>query len=470
MARLESPDEDGAVDQNTHTPHTWNIHAHTFETVYQVTIPDSPATDENSLEIQEMAPTVVTRSVKRTSPVITSEYDNLGVETQVSTSSTEVQFSEPYNDFEIEYPKTGKVLTTDEQDVTLTDEEWIMKHTVERETPDISALLAGFDHPKEEAQLGKDSRDNTEDEEISPREKRPKDIVRRGSSSRLWDLMQGYLIEQPIADDSGANTEYEPEKRAEKEKPELEITESVSAVESTVPVLNQQTETVHEVTQHASNVVTYKILLGDKEPSKEVTTSITKVERSVTEVTPTDSKFVPVNVQVDVGDKTPVVKEYTTSHWRNQISVPVDVDDDEDAWMRHYSKGLQRATSYQVMSAKSPGSETSFAQSRSLSLSKVPHVKGVKTSTEKERERTIYSIESRARTEPTVYRVTTERRPLLRELEAVPRVRTNENVFSIKDGKTQSPKTQTGTAKEESLRGTSDSGPSIQSLRSFWNK
>ena len=470
LARLESPDEDGAVDQNTHTPHSWNIHAHTFETVYQVTIPDSPATDENSLEIQEMAPTVVTRSVKRTSPVITSEYDNLGVETQVSTSSTEVQFSEPYNDFEIEYPKTGKVLTTDEQDVTLTDEEWIMKHTVERETPDISALLAGFDHPKEEAQLGKDSRDNTEDEEISPREKSPKDIVRRGSSSRLWDLMQGYLIEQPIADDSGANTEYEPEKRAEKEKPDLEITESVSAVESTVPVLNQQTETVHEVTQHASNVVTYKILLGDKEPSKEVTTSITKVERSVTEVTPTDSKFVPVNVQVDVGDKTPVVKEYTTSHWRKQISVPVDVDDDEDPWMRHYSKGLQRATSYQVMSAKSPGSETSVAQSRSLSLSKVPHVKGVKTSTEKERERTRYSIESRARTEPTVYRVTTERRPLLRELEAVPRVRTNENVFSIKDGKTQSPKTQTGTAKEESLRGTSDSGPSTQSLRSFWNK
>lgn len=467
LAQLESPDEDGTVDQNTHTPHTWNIHAHTFETVYQVTIPDSPATDENSLEIQEMAPTVVTRSVKRTSPVITSEYDNLGVEPQVSTSSTEVQFSEPINDFEIEYPKTGKVLTTDGQDVTLTDEEWIMKHTVERETPDISALLAGFDHPKEEAQLSKDSRDNTEDEEISPREKSPKDIVRRGSSSRLWDLMQGYLIEQPIADDGGANTEYESEKGVEKEEPELVITESVSTVENSVPVLNQQTETVHEVTRHASNVVTYKILLGDKEPSKEVTTSITKVERSVSEVTPTVSKFVPVNIQVDVGDKTPVAQEYTASHWRKQISVPVDVDDDEDPWMRHYSKGLQRATSYQVMSTKSPESETSFAQSRSLSLSKVPHVKGVKTSTEKERERTRYSIESRARTEPTVYRVTTERRPFLRELEAVPRVRTNENVFSIK---TQPPKTQTGTAKEESPRGTSDSGPSIQSLRSFWNK
>ena len=467
-AQLESPDEDGTVDQNSHF--TWNIHAHTFETVYQATIPERTSTDENGLEIQELAPTVVTRSVKRTSPVITSEYDNLEEEPQFSTSSTEVQFSEPSNNFEIEYPKNGKVLTTDEPDVTLTDEEWIMKHTVEKETPDISTLLAGFDHPNEEAQQSSDSRDKADDEEISPREKSPKDIVRRGSSSRLWDLMQGYLIEQPVVNDGGANTELEPEKSVQKEEPKLEITESVSTVENSVPLLNQQTETVHPVTQHASSVVTYKILLDDNEPSKEVTTSITKVERSVSEVTPTVSKFEPVNFQVNVGDKTPVVKEHTTSHWRKQISVPVDVDDDEDPWMRHYSKGLQRATSYQVVSTKSPASEAPLAQSRSLSLSKVPHVKGVKTSTEKERERTRYSIESRTRTEPTVYRVTTERRPLLRELEAVPRVRTNENVFSVKDGKTQSPRTQTGTTKEESPRGTSGSGQSVQNLRSFWDK
>jgi len=275
------------------------------------------------------------------------------------------------------------------------------------------------------------------------------------------------LIETPIASDGGANSVFEPEKSVQKEEPKLEITESVSTnVESSVPVLNLQTETVQS--QHASNIVTYKMLID--EPSQEMTTSITKVERSVSEVTPTVSKFDPINFQVHVGDKTPVVKENTTSHWRKQISVPVDVDDDEDPWMRHYSKGLQRATSYQVMSTKSPESETSFAQSRSLSLSKVPHVKGVKTSAEKERERTRYSIESRTRTEPTVYRVTTERRPLLRELEAVPRVRTNENVFSIKGGKTQSPKTQTETTKEESPRGSSGSGTSVQSLRSFWNK
>ena len=462
-AKLESPDEDGTVDQTSRTSPTWNIHAHTFETVYQVTIPDSPATDTNSLEIQELAPTVVTRSVKRTSPVIASEYDNLEVEPHFSTSSTEVQFSEPSNDFQLEYTKNGRVLTTDEPDVTLTDEEWIMKHT--KETPDISALLAGFDHANEKALQTSDSRDKTEDEES------PKDIVRRGSSSRLWDLMQGYLIEQPIMNDGGANSESEPEKSVQKEEPKLEITESVSTVESSVPVLNQQTETVHQVTQHASNIVTYKILLDDKKPSKEVTTSITKVERSVSEVTPTVSKFDPVNFQVNVDDKRPVVKEHTTSHWRKQISVPVDVDDDdEDPWMRHYSKGLQRATSYQVMSTKPPESETSFAQSRSLSLSKVPHVKGVKTSTEKERERTRYSIDSRIHTEPTGYRVTTQRRPLLRELEAVPRIRTNENVFSIKDGKTQSPKTQTDTTKEGSPRGTSGSAPSVQSLRSFWDK
>ena len=460
-AQLEALDEDGTVDRDS----TWDIHVHTFETVYQVTIPDSPSTDENTLEIQELAPTVVTRSVKRTSPVIENEYDNLEVEPQVSTRSTELQFSEPSNDFEIEYPKNGKVLTTDEPQVTLTDEEWIMKHKVEKESPDISALLAVLDHPNEEAQQSSDLREKTE-EETSPHEESPKDIVRRGSSSRLWELMQGYLIETPIASDGGANSVFEPEKSVQKEEPKVEITESVSTVESRVPVLNQQTETIQS--QHASNIVTYKMLID--EPSQEMTTSITKVERSVSEVKPTVSKFDPINFQVHVGDKTPVVKEHTTSHWRKQISVPVDVDDDEDPWMRHYSKGLQRATSYQVMSTKSPESETSFAQSRSLSLSKVPHVKGVKTSTEKERERTRYSIESRTRTEPTVYRVTTERRPLLRDLEAVPRVRTNENVFSIKGGKSQSPKTQTETTKEESPRGSSGSGASVQSLRSLWNK
>ena len=460
-AQLEALDEDGTVDRDS----TWDIHVHTFETVYQVTIPDSPSTDENTLEIQELPPTVVTRSVKRTSPVIENEYDNLEVEPQVSNRSTELQFSEPSNDFEIEYPKNGKVLTTDEPQVTLTDEEWIMKHTVEKESPDISALLAVLDHPNEEAQQSSDLREKTE-EETPPHEESPKDIVRRGSSSRLWELMQGYLIETPIASDGGANSVFEPEKSVQKEEPKVEITESVSTVESSVPVLNQQTETIQS--QHASNIVTYKMLID--EPSQEMTTSITKVERSVSEVKPTVSKFDPINFQVHVGDKTPVVKEHTTSHWRKQISVPVDVDDDEDPWMRHYSKGLQRATSYQVMSTKSPESETSFAQSRSLSLSKVPHVKGVKTSTEKERERTRYSIESRTRTEPTVYRVTTERRPLLRDLEAVPRVRTNENVFSIKGGKSQSPKTQTETTKEESPRGSSGSGASVQSLRSLWNK
>ena len=222
-AQLEAVDEDGTVDRDS----TWNIHAHTFETVYQVTIPDSPSTDENALEIQELAPTVVTRSVKRTSPVIENEYDNLEVEPQFSTSSTELQFSEPSIDFEIEYPKSGKVFTTDEPQVTLTDEEWIMEHKVEKETLDISAMLALLDHPNEEARQSSDLREKTE-EETSPHEESPKDIVRRGSSSRLWELMQGYLIETPIASDGGANSVFEPEKSVQKEEPKLEITESLS--------------------------------------------------------------------------------------------------------------------------------------------------------------------------------------------------------------------------------------------------
>ena len=472
-ALLESPDEEKGAEPDIRTSPTWDIQTHTFQTVYHVTIPDNPARDEDSQEIQEFSPTVVHRSVKKTTPLITSGDDGLEEERQFFITSTEVQFSEPSYDFQLEYPENDKVSSTDVQDVPLTDEELIKRHTFEKETPDVSALLASYDHPEDESQQNGDSLIKTEDKEKSPQEISPKDIKRRGSNSRLWDLMQGYLIEQPILDGEEPNIEYKPENNVavtREEEPKVEIAKPVPKVESSVFELNQQTtETVFEVTQ-PSKLVTYKIHLDDKEPSKEVITSPTKVESSVAEVTPKASNFDPIHFQVNVGAKKPVSKE-STSSWRKEDSGLVDVDDKEDPWMRHYSKGLQHGSSYHGSSStKSPEIETSFAQSRSLSLSKVPHVKGIRTSAEKERGKPKYSIEGRTSTELPAYRGTTERRPLLRELEAVPRVRPTETVFSIKDDKHQPPKGQTSTTREESSRERSDSGTSVRSLRALWDK
>ncbi|KAL9953044.1 hypothetical protein ACROYT_G040395 [Oculina patagonica] len=153
----QTPDDDRAADQDGHTSPTWDIQTHTFETVYHVIIPDNPARDGDSHEVQEFSPTVVSRSVKRSTPVITSGDDDLEEETQYFTSTTEVQFSEPSTDFQLEYPENDRVFTTDERDVSLTDEEWITRHTFEKGIPDISALQASFDHSEEIPQQSGDS-------------------------------------------------------------------------------------------------------------------------------------------------------------------------------------------------------------------------------------------------------------------------------------------------------------------------
>ena len=552
-ALLEPPEEDEVrdllpSDKDRRTSPTWDIQAHTFENVYHVTIPDYPTIDGDSLEIQEQSPTVVTRSLKRASPVTTNADDDLEAEPRYFTNTMEVQFTEPENDFQLGYPENYKVFPTDEQNANLTEEEWILQHTKERETPDISARLAAWDHAIEEAQLRNDSQTKAEDQDKSPREKSPKEITRRGSNSRLWDLMQGYLIEQPIMNDDETYSESTPEKTGEQNKEGEQVvyeTKSTNIVESSV----------FEETQQSPRLITYQIHIDDKEPSKEVVNTTTKVESSVSEVTiePKDAKFDPVSFQVDGGDERPkdytasipkvessisyvswtpeatefkpvsldvdaadeqpvakeyrtaitkvesgvpdvsvapqaskfesislqvdvgaiqpVSKEYHTPSWKKQIAVPADVDDkDDDPWMRHYSKGLHQGASYQPHYTKSPERESSFDERRGLSLSKVPHVKGIKTSGEKERERPRYSIESRTRTEPTPYRISAERKSMLRDLEAVPRVRTHESLFSTDDDKEQSKKSQTRTARGDSSRETSTAGPSVQSLRSFWDK
>ena len=201
-------------------------------------------------------------------------------------------------------------------------------------------------------------------------------------------------------------------------------------------------------------------------------TSVTDVKSSVQEVTVTShsSQIEPISLQVDIGAIKPVSKYQTTS-WKKEVSVPVDVDDkNDDPWMRHYSRGLQQGTLYQPLYAKSPERDPYLGERRGVSLSKVPHVKGVKTSGEKERERPRYSIEGRTSIQSASYQVSTDGKSMLRGLEAVPRVRTPESLFSSRDDREQSQKSQPESTGGDPSTGTSTSGPSVQSLRSFWDK
>ena len=406
------------TDEEDRASPTWDIQTHTFETVYNVTIPDNPTTDGDSFEIQEHSPIVVSRSMKRITPVITPEDENQEEEPPLFyTSTTDVQFSEPSADIQLEYPGGGQVFTTDEHNLKKADEEWIVTHSVQMDKPDIPSLLASLDRPEEVPQSKTDSSKDKDGKPTSPQEKSPRDTGRRRSSnSRLWDLMQGYLIERPVMDDD--ETEPSPEKTEEIETPKTE---------------QKGERTVYQISQPAKfETVNIQVQFGDEEPAKEVATSVAKVESHVPKVTPISSQFDPVTFHVNVGDNKPAVKEHHAG-WRKQPSLPVDVDDNEDdPWMRHYSKGLQRSQ-HQPAPTKSLEKEPTFAQSRGLSLSKVPHVKGPRSAAEKERERPRYAIETRIRPDPTTNRSNTE-------------------------------KNQARTSREETTT------PSVSSLRSFWEK
>lgn len=242
-------------------------------------------------------------------------------------------------------------------------------------------------------------------------------------------------------------------------------TTSITKVESSIAYVNLAP--VMTETDLESDAVDQLDLTKD-----EYHTSVTDVKSSVQEVrlAAHSSQIEPISLHVDVGAIKPVSKYQTTS-WKKENSVPADVDDkNDDPWMRHYSRGLQQGTPYQPLYAKSPGRESSLGEKRSLSLSKVPHVKGVKTSVEKQRERPRYSIEGRTSIQSASYQVTTDGKSVPRELETVPRVRTPESLLSGRDDREQSEKSQPESAGADPSKGPSTSSTLVQSLRSFWGK
>ena len=149
-----------------------------------------------------------------------------------------------------------------------------------------------------------------------------------------------------------------------------------------------------------------------KEQHTELETSpVPKVGRVIPKAKSSVSvQFEPVALQLDVGGKQPIVKEPRCS-WRNEASLPSDADDNEsDPWMRHYSKDLyQTRGHHQPSTSKVKEKESTAPERPGLSLSKVPHFKGVRTSSEHQREKPRYSIDGPTRIEPVSYPSVTDR-------------------------------------------------------------
>ena len=443
-------------DEKDRASPTMDIQAHTFETVYEVNIPERPTTDDYELEIQEHSPVVVLRSVKRISP----EHDDLQEDTQILTSNADVQLSEPSNDVELDYPEGWGVSTTDDYHLPRADEEWIVKHAVKKDKPDITSLAGSLDFPENKNQP---KAEPNQDKDASVKSLREASSPRRNSNSRLWDLMQGYLIERPIVDDDDdEDSKQDPEKTTEvknegdskPEKPERSVYNftiqpvkfdtvdvQVQANDSKEPakkLTTSFTQVEVDVPKETPPVSQFHIIAVKpdvKEQHTELETApVPKVESVIPKATSSVSQFEPVAIQLDVGSKQPIVKEPRSS-WRKEASLPSDADDNEsDPWMRHYSKGLYQRGHHQPSTSKFTEKESTVPERPGLSLSKVPHVKGVRTSSEHQRERPRYSIEGRARIEPASYP-------------------------SIKNS------SQTGTSRQES-----SNRPSVSSLRSFWDK
>ena len=450
-----SKDEDKAenrvpTDEKDRASPTMNIQAHTFETVYEVNIPERPTTDNYELEIQEHSPVVVLRSVKRISP----EHDDLEEDTQILTSHADVQLSEPSNDVQIDYPEGWGVSTTDDYHLPRAEEEWIVKHSVKKDKPDITSLAGSIDFPENKNQPKAES---NQDKDASVKPPREASSARRNSNSRLWDLMQGYLIERPIVDDDDdKDSKPDPEKTTEVKnegdsKPEklersvynftiqpvkfdtLDVQVQANDSKETAKKLTTSfTQVEVDVPNETPPVSQFDIIAVKpdvKEQHTELETApVPKVERVIPKATSSVSQFEPVAIQLDVGGKQPIVKEPRSS-WRMEASLPSDADDNEsDPWMRHYSKGLYQRGHHQPSTSKFTEKESTVPERPGLSLSKVPHVKGVRTSSEHQRERPRYSIE------PASFPSVTNR-------------------------------SQTGTSRQEP-----SNRPSVSSLRSFWDK
>ena len=444
------------TDEKDRASPTMNIQAHTFETVYEVNIPERSTTDNYELEIQEHSPVVVLRSVKRISP----EHNDLEEDTQILTSNADVQLSEPSNDVQLDYPEGWGVSTTDDYHLPRAEEEWIVKHSVKKDKPDITSLTGSLDFPENKNQPKAES---NQDKDASVKSPREASSARRNSNSRLWDLMQGYLIERPIVDDDDdkdstpdpeKTTEVKNEGGSKPEKPERSVYNftiqpvkfdtvdvQVQANESKEPAKKLTTSFIQvevDVPKETPPVSQFDIIAVKpdvKEQHTELETApVPKVESVIPKATSSVSQFEPVAIQLDVGVKQPIVKEPRSS-WRREASLSSDADDNEsDPWMRHYSKGLYQRGHHQPSTSKFTEKESTVPERPGLSLSKVPHVKGLRTSSEHQRERPRYSIDGRAHIEPTPFPSVTNR-------------------------------SQTGTSRQEP-----SNRPSVSSLRSFWDK
>ena len=444
------------TDEKDRASPTMNIQAHTFETVYEVNIPERPTTDNYELEIQEHSPVVVLRSVKRISP----EHNDLEEDTQILTSNADVQLSEPSNDVQLDYPEGWGVSTTDDYHLPRAEEEWIVKHSVKKDKPDITSLAGSLDFPENKNQPKAES---NQDKDASVKSPREASSARRNSNSRLWDLMQGYLIERPIVDDDDdkdstpdpeKTTEVKNEGDSKPEKPERSVYNftiqpvkfdtvdvQVQANDSKEPakkLTTSFTQVEVDVPKETPPVSQFDIIAVKpdvKEQHTELETApVPKVESVIPKATSSVSQFEPVAIQLDVGGKQPIVKEPRSS-WRREASLPSGADDNEsDPWMRHYSKGLYQRGHHQPSTSKFTEKESTVPERPGLSLSKVPHVKGVRTSSEHQRERPRYSIDGRAHIEPASFPSVTNR-------------------------------SQTGTSRQEP-----SNRPSVSSLRSFWDK
>ena len=446
------------TDEKDRASPTMNIQAHTFETVYEVNIPERPTTDNYELEIQEHSPVVVLRSVKR----ISSEHNDMEEDTQILTSNADVQLSEPNNDVQLDYPEGWGVSTTDDYHLPRAEEEWIVKHSVKKDKPDITSLAGSLDFPENKNQPKAES---NQDKDASVKSPREASSVRRNSNSRLWDLMQGYLIERPIVDDDDDDdkdstpdpektTEVKNEGDSKPEKPERSVFNftiqpvkfdtvdvQVQANDSKEPakkLTTSFTQVEVDVPKETPPVSQFDIIAVKpdvKEQHTELTTApVPKVESVIPKARSSVSQFEPVAIQLDVGGKQPILKD-SRSSWRKEASLPSDADDNEsDPWMRHYSKGLHQRGHHQPSTSKFTEKESTVPERPGLSLSKVPHVKGVRTSSEHQRERPRYSIDGRARIEPASFPSVTNR-------------------------------SQPGTSRQEP-----SNRPSVSSLRSFWDK
>ena len=421
------------TDEKDRASPTMNIQAHTFETVYEVNIPERPTTDNYELEIQEHSPVVVLRSVKR----ISSEHNDMEEDTQILTSNADVQLSEPNNDVQLDYPEGWGVSTTDDYHLPRAEEEWIVKHSVKKDKPDITSLAGSLDFPENKNQPKAES---NQDKDASVKSPREASSVRRNSNSRLWDLMQGYLIERPIVDDDDDDdkdstpdpektTEVKNEGDSKPEKPERSVFNftiqpvkfdtvdvQVQANDSKEPakkLTTSFTQVEVDVPKETPPVSQFDIIAVKpdvKEQHTELTTApVPKVESVIPKARSSVSQFEPVAIQLDVGGKQPIVKD-SRSSWRKEASLPSDADDNEsDPWMRHYSKGLHQRGHHQPSTSKFTEKESTVPERPGLSLSKVPHVKGVRTSSEHQRERPRYSIDGRARIEPASFPSVTNR-------------------------------------------------------------